>query len=171
MKIMHYCIYVWRFNKHDKLLCISIKVLVFNSGGFGPTKFKQLKFYINGQHLEMTDSYTYLGLIFKPSGSVTFAASELLAKAKRAYFSMNNIFYENKTMQIDKAIQLFTSLISPIAQYASEFWSVLSLPIKSFNSRDDLMRAWELFTPETLNQQFCRLLLSVHKKTSRLAVL
>ena len=29
----------------------------------------------------------------------------------------------------------------------------------------------EVFIPETLNQQFCRLILSVHKKTSRLAVL
>ena len=33
------------------------------------------------------------------------------------------------------------------------------------------MHAWESFIPETLNQQFCRLLLSVQKKTSRLAVL
>ena len=112
-----------------------------------------------------------MGVICKPSGSVQFAATELLAKAKRAYFSMSNIFYENKTMKIDKAIQLFTSLISPIAQYTSEFWSVLSLPQKSFNSKDDLLHAWEVFTPETLNQQFCRLILSVHKKTSRLAVL
>ena len=147
------------------------KVLVFNSGGFGPAKFKQFKFFINGKVLEMTDSYTYLGLIFKPSGSVNFAAKELLTKAKRAYFSMSNVFYENKSMKLDKAIQIFTSLISPIAQYASEFWSVLSLPMKSFDSRDDLMRAWETFIPETLNQQFCRLLLSVQKKTSRLAVL
>ena len=123
-------------------------MLVFNSGGFGPTKFPKLKFKINGQPLEMTDSHTYLDVIFKPSGSVQFAATELLAKAKRAYFSMSNIFYENKTMKIDKAIQLFTSLISPIAQYASEFWSVLSLPQKSFNSKDDLLRAWEVFTPK-----------------------
>ena len=127
--------------------------MVFNSGGFGPSKFKNLNFNINGKNLEMTDSYTYLGLIFKPSGSVNFAANELLAKAKRAYFSMSNIFYENKTMKIDKAIQLFSSLVSPIAQYVSEFWSVLSLPHKCFNSKDELMRAWESFIPEALNQR------------------
>ena len=55
------------------------KVLIFNSGGFGPAKFTKLKFKINGKALEMTDSYTYLG-------SLQFAATELLAKAKRAYF-------------------------------------------------------------------------------------
>ena len=33
------------------------------------------------------------------------------------------------------------------------------------------MKAWEVFIPETVNQRFCRLILSLHKKTSRLAVL
>ena len=137
------------------------KVMIFNGNGFGPAKFPKLKFYINGSVLENTDSYTYLGLVFKPSGSFTAAANELLIKANRAYFSMSNIFYENKTMKVDRAIQLFTSLVCPIAQYASEFWSILNIPIKSFNNKNDLMRAWETFTPETLNQRFCRLILSV----------
>ena len=121
--------------------------------------------------MEITDTYTYLGLIFTPSGSVTSAAKELLTKASRAYFSMSNILYENKTMKIDHSLQLFNSLICPIAQYASEFWSILSIPLKSFNSKHDLMKAWEVFIPETLNQRFCRLIMSVHKKTSRLALL
>ena len=68
-------------------------------------------------------------------------------------------------------MQLFTSLICPIAQYASEFWSILSLPLKSFETKNNLMKAWENFVPEVLNQRFCRLIMSVHKKTSRLALL
>ena len=145
--------------------------MIFNGNGFGPAKFPKIKFYINDNILENTDTYTYLGLVFKPSGSFTPAANELLVKANRAYFSMSNIFYENKTMKVDRAIQLYNSLICPIAQYASEFWSILTLPIKSFNSKHDLMKAWEAFIPETLNQRFSRLILSVHKKSSRLAVL
>ena len=137
----------------------------------GPKNFPKLKFNINGSALELTDSYTYLGLVFTPSGSVTSAAKELLTKASRAYFSMSNILYENKTMKVDHSLQLFNSLICPIAQYASEFWSILSLPIKSFNSKYDLIKSWEVFTPETINQRFCRLIMSVHKKTSRLALL
>ena len=147
------------------------KVMIFNANGFGPAKFPKLKFYINERVLENADKYTYLGLVFTPSGSVTAAANELLTKANRAYFSMSNIFYENKSMKVDQSLKLFSSLICPIAQYASEFWSVLSIPLKSFNSKNDLMKAWENFIPETLNQRFCRLTLSVHKKTSRLAVL
>jgi hypothetical protein len=74
-------------------------------------------------------------------------------------------------MEVNKAIQLFSGLICPIAQYASEFWSIFIIPLKSFNSKHNLMKSWENFIPETLNQRFCRLILSVHKKTSRLAVL
>ena len=147
------------------------KTIIFNAGGFGPAKFPKIKFYINGSILENTENYTYLGLVFKPSGSFTSAAHELLTKANKAYFSMSNIFYENKTMKVEQSLQLFNSLICPIAQYASEFWSILTLPVKSFNTKDDLMRAWENFVPETLNQRFCRLILSVHKKNLQLAVL
>ena len=130
------------------------KCVVFNPNGWGPKQFPRIKFNINNQQLENTDSYTYLGLIFKPSGSVESAAKELLAKANRAYFSMSSLFYENKKMKIDRAMQLFDSLISPVALYASQFWSVLSLPATAFNSLPNLMKSWEVFIPETLNQRF-----------------
>ena len=45
------------------------------------------------------------------------------------------------------------------------------IPKKGFDSRTDLLKCWESFHPETLNQKVCRLLLSVHKRCSRLAVL
>ena len=140
------------------------KVVIFNPPGWGPKQFPKIKFFINDNILENAESYTYLGLIFKPSGSVTAAAQELLAKANRAYFSMSSIFYENKKMKVDRAIELFDSLVTPVALYASQFWSVLSLPASSFDSIEKLMKSWELFTPEIVNQRFCRLILSLHKK-------
>ena len=74
-------------------------------------------------------------------------------------------------MKVDRAFNLFDSLITPISLYAAQFWSVSSLPASAFTSVENLMKSWELFIPETLNQRFCRLLLSLHRKTSRLAVL
>ena len=74
-------------------------------------------------------------------------------------------------MKVDRAIELFESLISPIALYVSQFWSVLSLPTSSFGTLENLLKSWEKFLPETLNQKCCRLILSVQKKTSRLAVI
>ena len=147
------------------------KCMVFNPSGWGPAMFPRIKFTINNQSLENTDSYTYLGLVFKPSGSVDTAAKELLSKANRAYFSISSLFYQNKKMKVKRATELFDSLITPIATYSSQFWSVLSLPASAFNSMQNLMKSWEVFIPETLNQRFCRVILSLQKKTSRLAVI
>ena len=92
-------------------------------------------------------------------------------KANRAYFSISNILYENKKMKIEHAINLFQSLISPVALYGAEYWSVLSLPSNSFQSKFNLLKSWENFIPETLFQRFSRLVLGTHKKTSRLCVM
>ena len=147
------------------------KVLIFNPRGFGPGKFPNLNFFINNRPVEKCDSYTYLGFVFKPSGSVTAGIKELSTKANRAYYSISSILYENKKMKVDHALGLFDSTVSPIALYGVEHWGILSLPANSFQSKEALLQAWESFTPELINQKLCRLLLSCHKKTSRLAVL
>ena len=147
------------------------KVMIFNPQGRGSSKFPHVKFYCNGTIVDKCDTYKYLGLIFHPSGSVIPAIKELLIKANRAYFSVSNIFYENERFKVDQAINLFQTLISPIALYGAEYWSVLSLSAKSFQSKFNLLKSWENFIPETLFQRFSRLLLGTHKKTSRLCVM
>ena len=147
------------------------KVLIFNPGGFGPAKFPNLNFYINGQIVEKCDSYTYLGFSFKPSGLVTAGVKELVTKANRAYYSISNILYENKKMKVNNAVSLFDVTVSPVTLYAVEHWGILTLPASSFQSKESLLRAWESFMPETINQKLCRLLVSCHKKSSRLAML
>ena len=138
------------------------KVVIFNPSGWGPAKFPKIRFFINNNLLENKDSYTYLGIIFKPSGSVEAAVKELLAKANRAYYSMSSLVYQNKKIKLERAIELFDSLISPIAMYASQFWAVYSLPASSFSCKESLFQSWEKILPENLNQKFFRLILSVH---------
>ena len=53
------------------------KVMVFNSRGLKPDKYPQFNFTIGESTMEKVDTYTYLGLVFKPSGSVTSAVDEL----------------------------------------------------------------------------------------------
>ena len=67
------------------------KVLVFNPCGWGPSKFPNLNFFINNSMVEKCDSYTYLGFVFKPSGSVIAGMKELLTKSKTAYYSISKI--------------------------------------------------------------------------------
>ena len=129
------------------------------------------KFYLGNNALEIADNYQYLGIKFKPSGSFQFAIGELFDKANKAWFAISNVLYQHKKLAVKKALQLFDSLIRPILLYAVEFWLPFLIPKKGFNSFDSLIKFWENFKPEVLNQKVCRMLLSVHKKCSRLAVL
>ena len=147
------------------------KVMVFNKRGLGPRYFSQLKFFAGGLQLEIAEQYTYLGVVFIPSGAVYEATNTLATKCSRAWFSLSNFLYENKRMSVEKYQKLIDTLVLPVGLYSSELLAPLSLPAKSFLSTDNLLQAWEGFYLEIVNQRACRLLLSVQKKTSRLAVL
>ena len=121
--------------------------------------------------LEIADDYTYLGLKFKPSGRLTAACDELYNKALRDWYSISDIIYQNKRMSVKAGLRLFDSLISPICLFSSELWSVFTLPKKSLESIDLILKSWETFQCEKLNHKVCNVLLSIHSKSSRLAVL
>ena len=157
------------YNDHGlELNTKKTKVIVFNARG---VKLTNHLFFAGGNNVEIVDNYQYLGIKFKPSGSMQLAVSELFDKASRAWFSISNILYQHKKLAVKKALQLFDSLIRPILLYASEFWLPFLIPKKGFDNFNNLMKSWESFQPEILNQKVCRLLLSVHKRCSRLAVL
>ena len=66
---------------------------------------------------------------------------------------------------------MFDTIVTPISLYGCEVWAPLSLQKKSFRNSESLMAGWQSFQPELLNQKVSRLLLGVHRKASRLAVL
>jgi len=66
---------------------------------------------------------------------------------------------------------LFDSLIKPVALFSCEFWLPSILPKKCLKTKDSLLKFWENLPGEILNQKLCRLLLSVHKRCSRLATI
>ena len=144
------------------------KVLIFNCGG---KVYKDVTFSAGGSQIEIVDNYQYLGIKLKPSGSMQLATDELFAKANRAWFAISNILYQHKKLAVKKALQLFDGLIKPIFLYAVEFWLPFIIPKKGFESQTNILQFWESFQPELLNQKVCRLLLSVHRRCSRLAVL
>ena len=66
------------------------KVIIFNISGKILTGYK---FMLAGSQLEVTDSYQYLGIQIRPSGSFTFAAEQLCAKARKAWYSISGCIY------------------------------------------------------------------------------
>ena len=93
------------------------KVIVFNKRGIKMDK--KYSFSIENVKLEITDQYQYLGLKLRPSGSMNFAVQELSDKASRAWFGISNLIFRNNRMQIDKALGIFDSLVTPVATYGS----------------------------------------------------
>ena len=96
---------------------------------------------------------------------------ELTTKANRAWFSISNIFYQKKRMSPLKALRIFDSLVTPVSLYSCEFWLPFNLPAFRFVNLETLLKAWEGFLPETINQRMCLMLLGVHKNASSLAIL
>ena len=145
--------------------------MIFNGRGLKLNAVPEHQFHIGCDQIEVVDSYQYLGIILKPSGSMQYAVSELFDKASRAWFAISNVLYKYKRLPIDRAFQLFDSLIRPIALFSCEFWLPNILAKKNLISKEALLKAWENLHFEVLNQKLCRLLLSVHKRCSRLATL
>ena len=79
--------------------------------------FKDFTFSAGGSQIEIVDNYQYLGVKLKPSGSMQLATDELFTKANRAWFAISNILYQHKKLAVNKALQLFDSLIKPIFLY------------------------------------------------------
>ena len=142
--------------------------MVFNKRGVTLPKYS---FYLNGIKISVTDQYQYLGLKLKPSGMLQTAVEELHDKATRAWFGISNIVYKNVRMESKKVFGIFDALVTPVALYSCEFWTPYLISKSSFTSSEKLLDAWGTLKAETLNQKCSRMILSVHNKASRLAVL
>ena len=165
-----------RISQHFSSLGLSVnetktKVVIFNNRGVSLKGNPENVFLLGGAILDVVNEYQYLGLKLKSSGSFSFASNELYTKASRAYFSISNVLYTHKKWPVKRALSMFDTIVSPVALYGCEVWAPLVMPSKSFRNLDNVLRAWENFQPELLNQKVCRMLLGVHRKAARYAVL
>ena len=72
------------------------KVMIFNGRGLKLDTNPEHQFFLGSNHIEVVDTYQYLGLSLKPSGSMQFAVSELYDKASRAWFAIANVLHKYK---------------------------------------------------------------------------
>ena len=70
------------------------KVMIFNKSG---KVLKGYTFSFEEQSLELVSEYKYLGIIFKPSGSFSFAINYLSKKTSKAMFCIRKTLYSEKT--------------------------------------------------------------------------
>ena len=147
------------------------QVMIFNARGVQLDKHPDHQFHAGDQVLQVVPEYTYLGIKLTPSGVASHGATELFLKSRRSWFSMSNLIYRHKRMSTDRAFQIFDQLVTSIGLYNCESWLPMIMTKKSFNDENSTLKFWENFQLETLNQKICRMVLGVHRKSSRLGTI
>ena len=145
------------------------KILIFNSTG---RKLKSDQFRLQGNPLEVADSYCYLGIIFFPSGSFRHAPKKLREKAQKAMFPLYSIISQFQILP-SHSLNLFQSFVKPIALYNAENWAVLSEhQIKSIETRKNSLLSYIIDSePEKVAKKFLKYILGLNRSATSLAVL
>ena len=95
------------------------KVMIFRKGG---TIAKSLKFYYEGNEIDIVSSFSYLGIVFTPGGSFSQAQVTLAGQAQKAVFKLKSYLYKLADLTPKHVLELFDKLVSPILNYSSEVW-------------------------------------------------
>jgi hypothetical protein len=114
-----------------------------NAGKLGlrikPAKTKAIYFHlpsvpqltVYGQHIEVTDSFTYLGSVL--SSTRISAADEInvrLGKASAAFSRLKRHVFDRRDITIDLKMKIFNSSVLSVLLYASETWTITVTEIR-----------------------------------------
>ena len=155
-----YC-HKWKLSINMK----KTKIMIFNSRN-DPSK----KFFINSDQLAITGQYTYLGIIFTPSGSFKRAIDTLTLKATKAWNSISQNFSIWNGTPVKILLKLFTSIAQPIMLYGSEIWGSYLFRKPNLVSFTDM-----IFNPKLDSEKFhlkvCKQMLGINRKSSNISSL
>lgn len=142
------------------------KIMIFN-----PTGKKYCDIFIFDKAvMEVTNSYTYLGIKFTPSGSFTAAETELKNKGMKALFKLKKLIAQS-CVKPKTVLHLFDRLIAPILCYGSDVWGIRNIKKEIGANTYMFERSMDKLLAEKCNLSICKYVLWVHKKTCNAAVL
>lgn len=165
-RLDNYC-KTWRLNLNFN----KTKIMIMRSRGPAP----KLHFSFQGQDLQITNSYKYLGTIINSNGTFNLAREELKNKGLKAMFSMWKSISTGNT-PIGIATKLFDAMVKPIIIYNSDVWGseipktlqkhILGHEITKYD--DKYLKYINECPYEKLHLKFCKMLLRVQKQTSNI---
>jgi len=124
------------------------KVMIFSKG-----KIRlKYEFKLQNKTVEIVDSYSYLGLIFKYNGNFNETRKKLARQAQKSLFSIYKSI-RNQYIPIDLQLKLFDAMVEPILLYGSEIWGYENIKII-----------------EQVHLQFCKRILKVRTTTPNFMV-
>ena len=144
------------------------KCMIFSRGRRGVCNNN---FKLGDTHIQMCDSYCYLGVIFTYTGSFKTASKALNDKAYGAMFPLLRNIYKYQSMNLYTMHNLFDRMILPIALYNCEIWGTNFLPLNSRNDDFFSINHLSKHMSEILHFRFLKRILSVPQRTSNWAVI
>ena len=97
------------------------KIMIFNKAG----RLIKQPFTINGEKIEVVQSFTYLGVDISASGTFSPAIKELCSKAKKAMIPLFRAIMQFK-IPFKLSLKLFHTYIEPILLYNAENWTIFT---------------------------------------------
>ena len=164
VKFETYC-HTWQLDVNIK----KSEVVIFNPSG---RKLVGPQLYFQDKPLKIVQSYCYLGVDLLCSGSFRAARGNLMDKAGKAMFPLFSTI-SNFHLPCAKAIQLFHSLIEPIALYNSENWATFTHhQISSLEqNKTTLFTHMTTSEPSKVHLKFLKFILGLKRNCSNAATL
>ena len=109
-------------------------------------------FKLQGEVVDIVDSFSYLGVVFKYNGTYLDAKKKLVDQAQKALHFIYRCI-RNENIPIDLQLKLFDSMIEPILLYGCEVWGYENLK-----------------TLEQTHLKFCKRILKIRRTTPNFIV-
>ena len=130
---------------------------------------------MQGNSLEIVESYCYLGIILHETSELRTAQVNLKMKAMRAFFGLKRTIIRSK-LSFKSLLILFDSLIKPITLYGAPIWAPTSTINKSIikqlntsNTQHFISKVSRAYS-EKVHISYLKWALGVHKKASNIGV-
>ena len=120
--------------------------------------------------LKEVKDYKYLGIKICNSGSFQIAREHLYKVSMKAMGNLKKCF-DTSLMSIKSALYLFDSLIEPILLYGCEVTNFIHITESLKRNNYSYMEKMLNWPQERVHINFCRFLLGVNNKTTKIAVL
>ena len=95
------------------------EIVIFRRGG--PVAAKERWFY-DGELLNVSDQYTYLGFLFSNRMNLNKCTQDLALRGKKALIQVMSVLYSVGALSPDVFFKMFNAQIQPILLYGSEIW-------------------------------------------------
>ena len=140
------------------------KTLIFNN----KEPLNNEIFWYGPQQIQATETYTYLGIDFNSSGTLSPAITSLYKKGLKALYKLQQIIDNNTN--IKTTLHIFDHTIKPILLYGSEVWGINLIKNRNLNNITRIIKDIENNKINQLEIKFYKQLLGVKRNTSTIGV-